>query len=152
MLTSSASPICDPRPVTTFSTPGGRSSAADLGHQQQAQRRVLALLTTTVLPAARATRRLEAGDHQRGVPRQDGGDDAQRFATGVLQLVVACRQDHALELSGDAGEVPEEVAKVATSGRACVRIALPVSRAVSSASSSTCFDGVGDAQSALWRP
>ena len=92
----------------TLSTPGGRCSA-DFCQQQQAQRRGLGQHDHHGVAHRQSGGDLEAGDHQRGVPRQDGADNPQRFETGELQLVLTRRQDHAFGFSRDPGEVPKEV-------------------------------------------
>ena len=106
---NSASPTVRPGPVSTLSTPGGRNSLTISAIRRIVSGASSAALRISGVAGGQRRRGLHPGDHQRGVPRQDAGDHAQRFAPGVLQLVVAGRQHGALELAGDAAEVAEQV-------------------------------------------
>ncbi len=91
--------------------PLGQVVAADPRERQDRQRRVLGGLDDDRVAGGQRRGDLEAGDHQRGVPRQDRADDTQRHPAGVAELVAAARQRHALDLAGDACGIPEEGAE-----------------------------------------
>ncbi len=78
------------------------------GEQQDREGRVIRRLQHDGVAGGERRGNLEPGDHERGVPRQDRGDDAERFAARVLQLVVAGGQRDALHFAGDTGEVAEQ--------------------------------------------
>jgi hypothetical protein len=106
-----------PRPTSVepvkeiLSTPGWSTRAlpADLRHQEDGQRRVLGGLEDDGVPRGQGGRDLEAGDHQRRVPREDRADDPERLLPGVLQLRSPGRQCRALHLPRYPAEVAEQV-------------------------------------------
>ena len=81
----------------------------DLGHLENGQRCILGAFEDDRVAGGDRGGGLEGGDHQRRVPRQDAGDDAQRHALGVLELLVSGGQGVALDLTGDAAHVAEQV-------------------------------------------
>ena len=106
---SRASPITEPLPVTTFSTPGGRNSEAISAIFRMVSGASWAVFRISVLPAANDAGVFIPAIIKWGIPGQDSGHHPERFAAGVLELIVTGRQDGALEFAGDAAEVPEEV-------------------------------------------
>lgn len=88
---------------------GRKDPVEELGHLEDRQRSVLGRLEDDRVAGGERGRGLERRDHQRRVPREDAGDDAQRHPLRVLELPVSGRQGRALDLTGDAAHVAEEI-------------------------------------------
>ena len=83
--------------------------AADLRHSQQRERRVLGGLEHQRVACGHGHRDFERAEHDRSVPGHDGADDSDRLAACVAEHVLAQWNGFALELAGQAAEVPEHV-------------------------------------------
>ena len=81
----------------------------DLRHLQDGERRLLGRLQDQRVAGGERCRRLHSGDHQRRIPRQNSGHDAEGFPASVLQLIVTGRQNGTLEFTGDTAEITEQV-------------------------------------------
>ena len=84
---------------------------ADVGHHQNAHRRVLGRLQHQHVTGAKCRGDLERSQHHRRIPRDDGADDADRLAARVGKHVLAQRHGLALELRRKPAEVPEDVGR-----------------------------------------
>ena len=76
------------------------------------KRRVLCRLQDERVAGGNRHRDLERAKHHGSVPRHDAADDADRFAPGVAEDVLAERYRFSLQLAGDAAEVAEDVDRV----------------------------------------
>ena len=104
------SPTGTPSPVTTFSTPAGRTSCGELGEAEQRERRLLGRLQHLDVACRERRRELPDRHHQRVVPGRDPADHAQRLAPdhrGVAAHVLA--RALALEQPRRAGEEAQVV-------------------------------------------
>ena len=115
-----------PAPVTTLSTPGGRpTSCAISAERERGQRRLARRLDDDGVAARQRRRDLPRRQQQREVPRHDRGDDADRLAQRVGEVVALDRDRLAVDLVGPAGEVLEalggrrHVDRAATRRSAC---------------------------------
>ena len=104
---ASAAPSSRLEPATTLNTPSGNpascstcaNASVDAGECSDG-------LTTNVQPGGQARGELERHQQQRGVPRRDRADHADRLAAGVDEVVgLVGRDDPALDLVGVPGEV-----------------------------------------------
>ena len=82
---------------------------ADLRHLQQRERRVLGGLEHQGVACGHGHRDLERAEHDRSVPWHYRADDSDRLAACVAEHVLAQWNRFALELAGQAAEVPEHV-------------------------------------------
>ena len=81
-------PSCDPGPVRTFSTPGGKPDLdRDLAERQRGQRRLARRLQDHRVATRQRRRNLPGGEQQRKIPRHDRRDDADRLAQRVGEVV-----------------------------------------------------------------
>ncbi len=83
----------------------GRSAAT----RSSAERRVLGRLQHQRVAGGHRHRDLERAEHDRGVPRHDRADHADRLAARVAEDVLAERDGLALQLAGQAAEIAEDV-------------------------------------------
>ena len=133
-------------PSTTFSTPGGRCSAAISASSAVVAGVVSDGLSTTVLPAASAGPNFQTRHHHRVVPGRHLADDSDGLAANerrVPRQVLAGRL--ALQQSGCAGEEPYLVhhrADLFAQGQG--RSACPCSRSPARQLLAVGLDGVGE--------
>ena len=105
---TSGSPTSAPVPVTTLTTPGGRSSSAVSHHAQRRQRRQLARLDDDGVAGGDRGRDLPGHEQERIVERHDAADDAERLLDGEVHLVGRHRRDRAaVRVARDLGVVVE---------------------------------------------
>ena len=104
---ASALPTSGPQPVTTLTTPGGKpASATSSGERERAHRGVVARLDHDRAAGGQGRRQLPGQQQQRGVPRDDRRDHADRLVPRVDQVVRLVRRDDvALHLVGQPGVV-----------------------------------------------
>ena len=96
----------------TFSTPGGKPDLQrDLAERQRGQRRLARRLEDDGVAAGQRRRDLPRREQQREVPRHDRGDDADRLAQRVGEVVALDRNRLARHLVGPAGEVLEALGR-----------------------------------------
>jgi hypothetical protein len=82
---------------------------ADLGHEQYAERGVLGGLQDQGVAGAEGGGDFQCAEKNGRIPGDDGADNTERFATGVAEDVFAEGNRFALELSGEAAEIAEDV-------------------------------------------
>ena len=105
---TSAWPTVEPGPVMTFRTPGGKPDLdRNLAERDRRQRRLAGRLEDDGVAARQRRRDLPRRQQQRKIPRHDGGDDANRLAQRVGEVVALDGDGLAHHLVGPAGEVLE---------------------------------------------
>ena len=104
---ASAAPSSRLEPATTLNTPSGKPGLVQhLGERERRRGGVLRRLDDERAAGRQPGGELEGHQQQRGVPRGDRADDADRLAAGVDEVVgLVGRDDPALDLVGVPGEV-----------------------------------------------
>ncbi len=101
-------PTCRSRPGDDVEHAGRQADLVrDLGERERRQRRLARRLDDDRVAARQRRRHLPRRQQQRKIPRHDRGDDADRLAQRVGEVVALDRNRLAVDLVGPAGEVLE---------------------------------------------